>query len=484
MRDTEKPDAGILNACAAGYTYLGQFIDHDLTWDPSPISEAPSAPERTRNLRNAKLDLEILYGGGPTVSPYLYASSSRRSAEHLLLGMTVRKAGHEPSADDLPRNHEGLTIVPDLRQDDNVIIAQLHVAFAKLHNKIINDRGELAKSPHYAAAGSTFAAARRLLTWHYQWLVRHDFARQLLDPEVVEALDDVQGRTTDASAGTFSIPVEFSLAAFRFGHSMVRDEYLYNATHGVVKLREQLALNTGPGGGAVPNLGADWKIEWSNFFFDGDDTRANRIRKIDTRVARGLFDLPPSGFHLPVVTLTRGARIGLPSGQTIARHLGAEPVPPDALALDMDASLCAEHRFDLQTPLWYYILKEAEVCASAKHLGPVGSRIVADVILGALRSDASPISQLRPTGSRRYRRREGRNASKWPIFSVTCGRRLNPARLDSSTSDNLHRDTSGCRPFRAGEERKCGSSRYLVLAPTRWRARMRSVRPPSVRRRG
>lgn len=396
MRDNAPQSAGITNAVAAGYTYLGQFIDHDLTWDPSPIVKPATAPERIRNLRSPHLDLEVLYGSGPSVTPFLYDRSSRRGEEKLLLDKTLPKDPYEPSDDDLPRNGEGIALVPDPRQDENLVLAQLHVAFAQLHNKIVASSAVLDQSPHYRAAGSRFAAARRVLTWHYQWIARHDFLEQFIDKGVYRDLDDLQDRTDATSEHPFGIPVEFSHAAFRFGHSLVRDEYVYNTAHPVVKLRDDLAKQTGVGGGAVPNLGADWKIDWEQFFFLGDDTRTNRIRMIDTLVAKDLFDLPPDGSHLPVKSLQRGARVGLPSGQSIARHLNVEPLLPDVLASGMEPSLASLYHFDTETPLWYYILKEAEGPGLGKRLGPVGSRIVGRVIVAALQSDATSYLNVAP----------------------------------------------------------------------------------------
>jgi hypothetical protein len=394
----------------AGYTYLGQFIDHDLTFDLTPLQLAGKLPpEKTPNFRSAKLDLDQLYGGGPNLSPFLYRQDSPRGEERFLLGVTMpsfdKSRSFEPSPNDLPRNSQGLALTGDPRQDENLILAQLHVAFLKLHNLVIEMPKALDASKHYRAAGSTFDAARRVVTWHYQWVVRHNFLQEILAPEIFEQLPEHE-RSGGGNDGTdFRIPVEFSLAAYRFGHSMVRDEYFINDTHDNVSLTDLFKL-TGAGRSAYPNLPADWVVDWKRFFFVGGGKHSARnSRAIDTRIAQGLHGLPTdlirlfnvalaptSAFAvetpaLPVRTLLRGARVGLPSGQDVACALGVPALGPDAVAEGPDKEILTKYAYHRNTPLWYYILKEAELCGGGSHLGPAGSKLVADAIMGALLED-------------------------------------------------------------------------------------------------
>ncbi len=412
----------------AGYTYLGQFIDHDLTLDITPLDQARKNPLQITNFRTPFLDLDQLYGGGPTISPHLYrkhGSDSSEGGERFLLGATaastvVDGVGHSrtlsPSCNDLPRNSQGIALVGDARQDENLILAQLQVAFLKLHNLVL-DRPELLRaSPHYDIE-PRFEAARRVVTWHYQWLVRNDFLKAIVDPDVFKHLESPDYKPLiKASAEGFRIPVEFSAAAFRFGHSMVRNEYFYNDFHSDprAELLADLLERTGFGkSGRVP-IPEEWVIDWKRFFAfpSPDASAAQPAQKIDTKIAAGLFQLPSAQMRafnlvssskltfaadppaLPTRTLLRGARLGLPSGEQVEAEVrrrmpGVRTATEDEIVSGAGQAILTDpkNRLRRNTPLWYYVLKEAEVLRQGASLGPVGSRIVADVILGALEAD-------------------------------------------------------------------------------------------------
>jgi hypothetical protein len=397
----------------AGYTYFGQFIDHDLTLDLTPLNNASEKIEQTQNFRTAFLDLDHLYGGGPNMSPFLYAIGNR-NAERFLIGKTIETPGREASDDDLPRNFQGIALTGDPRQDENLILAQLHVAFLKLHNRVIDQPDELNASPHYRQKGdSDFATAQRVMRWHYQWVVRHDYLEAIIDPLVAERLSQLEQEKRGRPKLDFRIPVEFSVAAFRFGHSMVRDVYKtgVNDIHDKEVKLATLLERTGSKGGAAPALPADWVISWERFFSIPPRTSlVNRARKIDTQIANALHhldeqavkdvNLPLPSDHLEpklaVRTLLRGFRVNLPSGEDVAAEIARRM--PGIKVLTEDEIVSGPHKdvltnpkygFRNNTPLWYYILKEAEVAPlDGKHLGPIGSYIVADVILGALAADA------------------------------------------------------------------------------------------------
>jgi hypothetical protein len=420
--DTMKTDSGENGSIAAGYTYFGQFIDHDLTLDITPLDQVTSDITQVRNFRSPFLDLEHLYGGGPSVAPFLYRKQgpdSPKGAERFLLGATTPSS--VSTCNDLPRNPQGIALVGDARQDENLVIAQLHVAFLKLHNFVINDRNLLKP---YLDAGSDFAAAQRLVTWHYQWLVRNDFLKTILDPDVFKYLDSPDYKPLfQWSKKGFQIPVEFSAAAFRFGHSMVRNDYFHNDNHLEAKLVDDLFQRTGFGkAGNVP-LPQEWVADWIRFFpfpsphaFD-----AQRARRIDTNIADGLFHLLPSQVRafsmaptskaafapdppeLPLRTLLRGSRMGLPSGERIAPEVGRQMrrvrlARNDEITRGAGGPVLTDPKKGLRgnTPLWYYVLKEAEILHEGGRLGPVGSRIVGDVIVAALAAD--PKSYLRVAG--------------------------------------------------------------------------------------
>ena len=417
-----------------GYTYFGQFIDHDLTLDLTPLDAATRNVERTRNFRTPFLDLDHVYGGGPNLSPFLYRSDSRPGEERFLIGETrptsMDGQGFPSSRNDLPRNSEGIALTGEPREDENLIIAQLHVAFLKLHNRTLDwlERGRI---QNVGPKGATpFEQARRLVTWHYQWVVRHDYLRQILDQSIFRELPEGDKAIRNNAQGRFQIPVEFSVAAFRFGHAMVRNEYFFNENHDDARLYDDLLQLTGTPGTArraVPSLPADWVIDWKFFFlmeFEPHEVRHSSA--IHPALAEGLHHLgqqtklfnapmmgpiPRSASHhkiqtkqesrLPVRTLLRGARVGLPSGQCVAKKVGKQrpairTITDDEIAHGPHEKILKKHGFHQDTPLWYYILKEAEVLQKGTRLGAVGSRIVADVLIKALRADANSYVRVNP----------------------------------------------------------------------------------------
>jgi hypothetical protein len=394
----------------AGYTYFGQFIDHDLTLDLSPLENPSSDAQAIPNFRTPFLDLDQVYGGGPNLSPFLYEKVTKnedRGCERFLIGKT---SGDSPQYNDLPRNLQGTALAGDPRQDENLVLAQLHVAFLKLHNVVIGDEAMLTSSAHYRRAGeSDFAAARRAVTWHYQWLVRNDYLSKILHPDVFKELPALEKAKLAAKA-QFQIPIEFSAAAFRFGHSMVRDEYMFNGTqdaaHGGSVHLQDLFDQTGATDGFVA-LSTDWVIDWHRFF--GTGSSSNKAQKIDTKISSGLYYLnvkttkqfsvtsKPENAEtaLPARTLLRGARMRLPSGQTVADTLKVPRLQPYQIVAGEDDKLLMNYGFETDTPLWFYILKESEVNNYQKsydRLGRVGSWIIAETIIGALTSD--PTSYL------------------------------------------------------------------------------------------
>jgi hypothetical protein len=418
----------------AGYTYLGQFIDHDLTFDLTPLAYAVDKPDEMQNFRTPFLDLDHVYGGGPNLSPFLY-DKGNRGAERFLLGKTKPAGGLQSREEDLPRNSQGTALVGDPRQDENLIIAQLHLAFLKLHNLVVGNPENILNDPvyHRAPHETDFAVAQRVVRWHYQWIVRHDYLSYVLHPTVFDHLGEKFEKPKRAKRPVdWKIPIEFSAAAFRFGHSMVRDVYKtgVNKKHGDFVCLIDLLHKTGLVGGAAPALPADWAVCWNRFFFVSQTGGViNRSRRFDTKIARELHKLQIPSFigaaspikpfsarladeplepSLPVRTLLRGFRMNLPSGEAVAAKI-AEQYPGFGISvLDAEAITSGdqhdiltnpEYGFLNNTPLWYYILKEAEITETeiktanrtekrkGARLGLVGSCIVADVIIGALTAD-------------------------------------------------------------------------------------------------
>jgi len=351
---------------AAGFPILGQFIAHDITADRSLLLHHARL-EELRNFRTPRLDLECLYGAGPSGDPHLY---DMEDFDKFLIG--VNDIG---ALDDLPRNRQGRALVGDPRNDVHLIISQLHLAFLKFHNRVVDwlrDQG--------LPASDVFNEARKLVRWHYQWIVAHEF----LPLSVGDALmDDLLTNGTHYYAYDESpfIPVEFADAAYRFGHSQIRSRYVLN--------KSGVSGNVFPDCAGTCPVKHERVLDWSYFFEIPGQQAPQASKKIDTSLAHSLMHLPdsvvgkttvPEQHSLAYRDLERGLALDFPSGEAIARAIGVEPLTGDEVGLNK----LGHHG---ETPLFYYILREAEVRNGGKHLGNVGGRIVAEVLLGLLDGD-------------------------------------------------------------------------------------------------
>jgi len=382
------------DAVPAGFTYLGQFIDHDITFDPTPMPDRRHDPNALVNFRTPRFDLDSVYGSGPLTQPYLYDWKDPKSpGARLLVGHNVvdRESADPLASDDLPRNQQGRALIGDARNDENIIVAQLHLLFIRFHNAVVG---------HVRL----FEEAQRLVRWHYQWIVVHEFlpkvvgramADRVLAPAPVGTAPTVHRNHFTWQREPF-IPVEFSGAAYRFGHSMVRDRY------GLKRRAEGAPPPVGIP--LFPDLaGFTWlrrslAIDWDRFFALPGFARAPQPSfRMDTGIAKPLFRLPDGGEPLPRRNLTRGGRLGLPSGQDVARAMQKPALPEEALLLDDKVKPKARDALLDATPLWYYLLCEAAHAAKGLHLGPIGGRIVAEVLVGLLEGDPGSYLSLEPT---------------------------------------------------------------------------------------
>jgi len=384
MCDTTPTPAGDSPDHPAGYTFLGQFIDHDITFDPVSSLERRNDPDALNDFRTPRFDLDSLYGSGRSDSPYLY---DQEDPTKLLVGANTATI-HEPV--DIPRNHQGRAIIGDPRNDVHVILAQLHLAFVKFHNAVVDHLRS-----QFFPDDELFDEARRLTLWHYQWVVVDDYLRRLVTPDVLESVvrrDPSSGRLQTSLRfyhwrNQPYIPVEFSAAAYRFGHSQVRPAYRLNETlEPLPILTDILVPNPLQHLGGFRPLPKRWTVQW-NLFFDLGGPGPQVSRKIDTKISKSLCALPvsldPDRRSLPLLNLLRGRSLSLPSGQAVAAAMGTS-VPNEHLGLSGDA------------PLWYYLLREAEVVEGGLRLGPTGGRIVAEVLLGLLEADQSSFLRLAP----------------------------------------------------------------------------------------
>lgn len=381
-------------AHTAGTTFMGQFMDHDMTFDLTSRLGEPTDLQDSTNIRTPAFDLDSVYGGGPSEDRELYERMERGHAAKF-------KIEYGGLFEDLPRSKDGTAIIADPRNDEHLIIASLHAAFLLFHNKAVD---LVEESDHRAPPDEVFRQARQLTTWHYQWMILHEFLPLFVGQKLVNRILS-QGRRFYRPKEAF-MPVEFQGAVYRFGHSMVRPSYRANlagdngnAFFGMIfdPAGEGQADPVDLRGGArAPRRFIGWQtfFDFGPTFTDPNSTnpaiRSNK--QIDTKLSTPLFSLPrgtipaPDGpTSLPQRNLLRHVTWLLPSGQSIARAMNVEALSPADLSelrgLDQQLHL------DESTPLWYYVLKEAEVVEHGRQLGPVGSRIVGEVILGLLQLD-------------------------------------------------------------------------------------------------
>lgn len=390
----------------AGTTFLGQFIDHDMTFDQTSPLGVVTAPDQSPNTRTPGLDLDSVYGRGPASTPQFYQTADRDK-------FRVDSGG---LFEDLPRNANNSAIIADPRNDENLMIAGLHVAFLLFHNKVVDRlRGQ--------GQTQVFAAAQQLVRWHYQWIIVHEFLPQIVGQAVVDDVLRNGRRLYNPLAGQQFIPVEFQGACYRFGHSLVRPSYRANLAGdpggnpatGAPAFFGFIFDPAGQGQADPVDLrgGARARrrfIGWQTFFDFGDgEVRTNK--RTDTHLSTPLFNLPlatiPSGdppTALAQRNLLRHITWSMPSGQSIASSIGIEPLQ----AQHFPELQTIGHGLPSSTPLWYYALKEGEVLADGLRLAGVGARIVAEVFLGLLQLDNTSYLRTNPTWVPTLPRRDGR----------------------------------------------------------------------------
>jgi hypothetical protein len=351
---------------AAGWPLFGQFIAHDITSDRSPLTGHAEHSDAV-NFRSPRADLECLYGAGQVGSPFLYR---RDDPAQLLLGHN----NHGEEAD-VPRNAEGVALIGDPRNDVHVLVSQMHVAMIKVHNRLV----ELARERGLGDA-EIFDVARRETIWHYQWVIVNDYLPRLVGAELVDSILE-RGPRFYRPDGAPRIPLEFADAAFRYGHSQVRDSFELNSHSGVLRLFPDLV-----GFRPVP---ATLAVDWSRLFDVKGAPPAQRAKLIDGRLARSLIELPAAitgevelgAYHsLAGRDLARGNAYGLPSGEAVAGAMGETPLGDDPLGLRAAG-------WSGETPLWLYFLAESASRGRGEQLGPCGGRVVAEVLIGILEAD-------------------------------------------------------------------------------------------------
>jgi len=472
----------------SGDVVLGDIVD-----EPFRVVPPDLVVSSLHNGRHPALNLDSLYGSGPvlpgepghgtTRSEAAYAASDPaklalgRVATTPIPGFALVEPGTDPQRD-LPRfsaaevaelvgapeelPKAGDPKVPDARNDENLVVGQFQVGMIRFHNAVVDwvRRHE----PEHAGDRAVFDRAQQLVRHHYQWLVVNDYLRTLTAPGVLDQVL-LGDRLLFTPPYPIAMPLEFATAAFRFGHSMVRGAYDFNVNFtgggaGGVATLVQLFQFTGGGGLGAPDgsrgevLPSNWPIEWPRFVRKGDLQAVRRARKIDPFLAAGLADLRNEGNdpglaegvramlkHLARRNLVRGYWLSLPTGEKVAEALGVAPLTTEELTAGAAPEVGQALAELGATPLWYYVLKEAEVQGDGNFLGEVGSRILAETFVYLLRQDAG--SYLR-TGSH----------TSSEVWTPAAGVRFDDGRMVTTLVD-LQR-FAGVLPLPDGSFRQAG----------------------------
>jgi hypothetical protein len=405
----------------AGYTYAGQFIDHDLTLGNEGDLTGTVDPGSVLNQRTPQFDLDSVYGDGPSASPQLYQADGM----HLVTGAALSGAP-DSGAVDLARDAQGQALLGDPRNDENRLVGSLHSLVIRFHNLEVD---RIRAADPRSSPARVFAAARQLTRWHYQWAVLTDFLPTVVGRQTMAAVLpslDLRRARPDLRfyhPCTMQMPVEFADAAYRYGHSQVRAIYRINSatdrmpvfttdfdpTHSLVGFQP-----------APANFGVDWSL----FFPMDADLGINHPQdsyKIDNSLVHplSLLPLPTGGGNLASRNLLRGEQMSLPSGQDVARAMGVTPLRDDQILLgkatgdpaDSQIATAVSPEFAGRVPLWTYVLAESinqayDVSDGAIQgeqvrpytLGPVGGRIVAETMVGLMLADPRSVlhSWFRP----------------------------------------------------------------------------------------
>jgi hypothetical protein len=402
----------------AGFTYLGQFVDHDLTFDKTNVMLGENVtPAQLVQARSPSLDLDSLYGAGPNdpASEKFYEADKI----HLKMGTTIAAGGHPAfPGHDLPRGLGGTqaekrkAIIPDPRNDENLAVAQFHLAMIRFHNRVVDTL------PAAIPPGQRFAKARQKVVKHYQWMLKTDYLPRICAPGVVNNVFNQGRKAFEVGVPAMSVPtmpIEFSVAAFRLGHSMIRAAYNWNKDFdnqsGTLDWLFIFSAGSGDLGGSM-RLASNWVADFRRLFDFSENNKPdlvvpaakfNRAMRIDTTLVDPLSLLPgfpPADANLAVRNLRRARMVKLATGQQMVTFLKNKGVNVTKLTnvqirdgnngVDLSGLTNAQRTALIQrTPLWFYILREAEF--NAGKLKGVGARIVAETFHRAMEGSTHSI---------------------------------------------------------------------------------------------
>ena len=428
----------------AVFTFVGQFIDHDLTMNAVDLFTDQTGP--VRNGASPRIDLDSVYGprttgtgvvtiptgDGATTGDLIFHHDGTFRMHHVdgTTGFDLNRTEMSLPAGPVPHRPPAFTAhIFDGRNDENQLILQIHILLERVHNKLVESN---ALNTAGESKAEVIAAVRTEVVANWQTVVLQDYL-----PRVIEAgtLTDVLSQIRQVNFGNLKhkplldlasgalvvqLPHEWTIG-FRFGHSQLRPRYHLNGGDGAsVALFDNLTANPGSDDlrGSV-QLPAAHVIDWAEFYPDVPDDVLDDDRKslrIDGKVTPPVFNLPESAIpdtmktvgNLPQRNLIRGRSIGVVSGEELYDFYdstdGGPAVPltgPKLTPSDVAPDPLVHHLFthDLdadgqpvfKTPLWYYIVKEAELQGGFRTLGALGSRLVAEVVAGGIFYDTESV---------------------------------------------------------------------------------------------
>ena len=406
--EKEHPSKYVSPEIPAVFTFVGQFIDHDLTMNAVNLFEPQEDPIFPTPPGAAPIPNPIVDGASPLIDlDSVYGPRAKLGAplNALYEGDKFRLVSAN-GITDLPRDADGTATIADKRNDENQLILQIHLLVQRMHNKFVED-------------GASFEEARRQTIYNWQFMMLNDYLPRIIQAETLTFVLTQIGLPDfgelkhkpcrDLATGMLrvSMPHEFAIG-FRFGHSQLKRGYKLNNSYPEGSLLfDNSLVGTGPDGTGYDDLRggrtlrAKNHIEWPTFFASSAPVLSNRI---DRKVTARVFDLPESAIpddikyigNLPHRNLIRSRQVGLCSGEALAKFYGIAAMAPEQIepaASKRDFYEQNERRQPgelriFETPLWYYILREAELTngpgPNASKLGPLGSRLVAEVIVGAI----------------------------------------------------------------------------------------------------